>query len=101
MGRKRKSTTNKTKNNRKKSIGTNIDLVVIILFVISILLFILIYGEKGVIGEVLSPALGGIVGFIKYLIPIGVMGLAVCTAKDDKNYLTSKIIQFADRKSVV
>jgi len=95
LGRKRKSTTNKTKNNRKKSIGTNIDLVVIILFVISILLFILIYGEKGVIGEVLSPALGGIVGFIKYLIPIGVMGLAVCTAKDDKNYLTSKIIQFA------
>lgn len=98
MGRKRKKATGKNNssyNNRKKALGANIDLVVIILFVVSILLFILIYGEKGVIGEVLSPALGGIIGFIKYLIPIGVMGLAICTAKDDKNYITSKIIQFA------
>lgn len=96
MGRKRKkSTSRKNSNNKKKALGANIDLVVIILFVVSILLFILIYGEKGVIGEVLSPALGGIIGFIKYLIPIGVMGLAICTAKDDKNYITSKIIQFA------
>ena len=61
----------------------------------SILLFILIYGEKGVVGEILSPALGGIIGFIKYLIPIGFMGLTICTAKDDKGYVTSKIIQFA------
>ena len=93
MGRRKKRNTSKTTNN-KKSTGLNIDLVVIILFVISILLFILIYGEKGVIGEVLSPALGGIIGFIKYLIPIGFMALAICTAKDDKNYITSKIIQF-------
>ncbi len=96
MRRKRKkNTSRKNGNNKKKALEANIDLVVIILFVISILLFILIYGEKGVIGEVLSPALGGIIGFIKYLIPIGVMGLAICTAKDDKNYITSKIIQFA------
>ncbi len=94
MGRRKKKNSNKTSNN-KKSTGLNIDLVVIILFVISILLFILIYGEKGVIGEILSPALGGIIGFIKYLIPIGFMALAICTAKDDKSYITSKIIQFA------
>ena len=94
MGRKKKKTTNKVANNKRNS-KINIDLVVIILFVISILLFILIYGEKGVIGEILSPALGGIVGVIKYLIPIGFMALTICTAKDDKNYITSKIIQFA------
>ena len=95
MGRKRKNSTNKNKQTKRKSSGINIDLVVIILFVISILLFILIYGEKGVVGEILSPALGGIIGFIKYLIPIGFMGLTICTAKDDKGYVTSKIIQFA------
>ena len=96
MGRKRKKTANKAANtNKKRNSKINIDLVVIILFVISILLFILIYGEKGVIGEILSPALGGIVGFIKYLIPIGFMALTICTAKEDKNYITSKIIQFA------
>ena len=95
MGRKRKNSTNKNKQTKRKSSGINIDLVVIILFVISILLFILIYGEKGVVGEILSPALGGIIDFIKYLIPIGFMGLTICTAKDDKGYVTSKIIQFA------
>ncbi len=99
MGRKKKSTNNagaknNTKNTRKKS-GINIDLAVIGLFVTSILLFVLIYGEKGAIGEILSPALGGIIGFIKYLIPIGFMILAVCVAKDDRNYLTSKLIQYA------
>ena len=31
-----------------------------------------------------------IAGFIKYLIPIGFMGLAVCIAKDDRSYVTSK-----------
>ena len=99
MGRRKKSTnTNKksysTKNTRKKS-GINIDLAVIGLFIVSILLFVLIYGEKGAIGEILSPALGGIIGFIKYLIPIGFMALAVCIAKDDRGYVTSKLIQYA------
>ena len=99
MGRKKKSTnTGKrsytTKNTRKKS-GINIDLAVIGLFIVSILLFVLIYGEKGAIGEILSPALGGIIGFIKYLIPIGFMILAVCIAKDDRGYVTSKLIQYA------
>lgn len=91
--RKRKNTTNT--NNKRKKTGINIDLAVIILFVVSILLFVLIYGEKGAIGEILSPTLGGTVGIIKYIIPIGFMGLAVCIAKDDKNYIFSKLIQYA------
>ena len=93
MGRKRKKgNTNNNKGKKKSSL--NIDLAVICLFIVSILLFILIYAEKGVIGEILSPALGGIIGFIKYFIPIGTMAIAVSLAKDDKNYLTSKLIQY-------
>ena len=92
MGRK-KGSKNKKKTTKKAS-GINIDLAVISLFVISILLFILIYGEKGAIGEILSPALGGMIGFIKYIIPIGMMFIAICVAKDDKNYLTSKLVQY-------
>lgn len=96
MGRKKKKTTSNSKyNNKKRSTGINIDLAVIILFVISILLFILIYGEKGVVGEILSPALGGIIGIIKYLIPIGFMALSISVAKDDRSYITSKVIQVA------
>ncbi len=99
MGRRKKSTNSSkknytSKNTRKKSV-INIDLAVIGLFIVSILLFVLIYGEKGAIGEILSPALGGIIGFIKYLIPIGFMILAVCIAKDDRGYVTSKLIQYA------
>ncbi len=98
MGRKKKKTNNNGKNkgyNSKKKTGINIDLAVIVLFVVSILLFVLIYGEKGAIGEILSPALGGIIGFIKYLIPIGFMILTVCIAKDDRGYITSKLLQYA------
>ena len=91
MGRKRKYTT----RNRKKSNSVNIDLTVIILFVLSILLFVLIYGQKGVIGEIISPALGGIIGIIKYFIPIGIMLIAINIARDDTKYVTSKLIEYA------
>jgi S-DNA-T family DNA segregation ATPase FtsK/SpoIIIE len=86
LGRKRKST---------KKTGGNIDLAIIILMVISILLFVLIYGEAGALGEILSPALGGIIGFIKYIIPIGMLAITFCIAKEDKNYLISKLMQYA------
>ena len=97
VGRKRKTNRNRNSksNYRKKTSGINIDLAVVLLFLASLLLFVLIYGEKGVIGEILSPALGGIVGFIKYVIPIGFLGLAVSVAKDDKRYIMSKLIQYA------
>ncbi len=90
MGRKRSS----KKKSNKKSTG-NIDLAVIILLVVSILLFVLIYGENGAIGEMLSPMLGGVIGFIKYIIPIGTIAIAVCIAKEDKNYIISKLFQYA------
>ena len=93
MGRKKKKSTS-TKNS-KKSTGINIDIAVIILFLVSILLFVLIYGEKGAIGEILSPTLGGIIGSIKYIIPIGFMAIAICVAKDDRSYIASKLIQYA------
>jgi len=97
LGRKKKRTNSSSKNSnsKKRKNGINIDLAVIIMFIVSILLFVLIYGEKGVIGEILSPALGGIVGVIKYIIPIGFLVLTVCIAKDDRNYITSKLIQYA------
>ena len=90
MGRKRSS----KKKSNKKSTG-NIDLAVIILLVVSILLFVLIYGKNGAIGEMLSPMLGGVIGRIKYIIPIGTIAIAVCIAKEDKNYIISKLFQYA------
>ena len=92
MGRRKKRSTTNGKNKRKS--GINIDLAVLVMFVITILSFVLIYGENGVVGEILSPALGGIIGIIKYVIPVGFLVLTVCIAKDDRNYITSKFIQY-------
>ena len=53
---------------------------------LGILLTVLIYAQTGTLGEILSPALGGIVGIIKYVIPLGMIGIAISLAKNDKNY---------------
>ena len=88
MGRKRKTSTRKNSKNK-----VNIDLAIVTLLMLSVLLFVLIYGEKGAIGEILSPMLGGIMGFIKYLVPIGTMAVAISMAREEKNYVVSKIIE--------
>ena len=90
MGRKKGSKNKSTKRKAK----SNVDVAVVTLLVVSVLLFILIYAEKGAIGKVLSPMLGGMIGFIKYLIPIGTFALALTVARDDKNYVFSKVIQY-------
>ena len=89
MGRKRTR-----KKNSKKNKSVDIDLAVIFMVVVSILLFVLIYAEKGAIGEFLSPILGGIIGPIKYLIPIGFLVMAFTLTKCKEKYVTSKVIQY-------
>ena len=56
---------------RSKKNKIDINVAVVALVLISILLMILIYTKSGYLGETLSPMLGGIIGFIKYIIPIG------------------------------
>lgn len=91
MGRKRRKTSG-TKQKKKKN--SSIDLAVIGCFVIGILLMILIYAETGTVGEVLSPVLGGIIGKVKYIIPLGMIGISISLVKNDKDYLFTKICQF-------
>ena len=54
----------------KKKNKTILNIQVVALIVASILLGILIYTKSGYIGENLSPILGGIMGWIKYIIPV-------------------------------
>ena len=83
----------KRKNSKKKA--NKIDVEVVLLIVISIVLAILIYTQSGYLGEMLTSLLGGLVGWIKYLIPIGTFSLAIYIVYDDKNYLSSKLIKYA------
>ena len=78
----------------KKKNKSKLDLQVVTLIVASILLGVLIYTKSGYIGETLSPILGGIMGWIKYIIPIGTFTIAIFLARDeDKENCIKKIFR--------
>ena len=79
---------------RKKKNKKSIDAVFIMLLILSVITAIIIYLKTGYIGEVISPVIGGIVGSIKYFIPIGLFLLAIITVKEEKKSYTTRILQF-------
>jgi len=88
---RKKGSTTKSKSNSKTM---DIDFAVISLIVVGILLFVLIYGENGTVGGIVGPLLGGIIGKVKYVIPIGFFAIGINSMKVKKNYLSSKLIQY-------
>jgi len=81
---------------RSKKKSNKLDLQVVTLIIASILLGVLIYTNSGYIGEHLSPILGGIMGWIKYIIPVGTFAIAIFLASDeDKESFSKKVIQYA------
>ncbi len=80
---------------RTKKNKVDVNVAVVFMILISILLAILIYTKSGYIGEHLSPILGGIMGVIKYIIPVGTFLIAIYMTTEDKEYLVSKLIQYA------
>lgn len=83
------------KRGRRKKKTIDINVAVVILVIVSVLLFVLIYTKSGYIGEHLSPMLGGIMGFIKYIIPIGTFLIAIYMTHNEKEYMYAKLIQYA------
>lgn len=86
MAKRRKKTTNKRIQTRK-----NISIVMLI--ILSILLAVLIYGKTGYIGGNLTPILGGMIGIIKFAIPIGTFIIAISIASDRKELASTKLIE--------
>ena len=83
------------KRGRKKKKETNLNLLVAGLIMSSIVLGVLIYTNSGTIGEFLSPFLGGVMGYVKYILPIGVFTMAIYIAYQEENNWGAKIIQFS------
>ena len=83
-----------TKKKKKQQKGIDINIAVVLMIIVSILLGVLIYGKSGYIGQILSPILGGIMGPIKYIIPVGMFIIAIYITYQDREYLFSKLIQF-------
>ena len=65
------------------------------MIVTSILLAVLIYTNSGFIGEHLSPFLGGMMGYIKYILPIGLFALSIYVAYQGETSWGKKILQFS------
>ena len=60
------ATKKKSNNKKKKSkLKMNIDVEVILLFIIGIITAILIYGKSGYMGSLLNEIFGGIFGLLK------------------------------------
>ncbi len=80
---------------KKKKEQKKLDIQVVILFIISIVLGILIYGKPGYIGQNLIPQLEYAIGWTRYLLPIALFFSAVDLAcEQDKRTITIKILQY-------
>ena len=90
---KRKYKKRKTTKATKKR-ASNIDLTIVALIILSVLLMVLIYGKSGVVGIKLNEILGGMMGIIKYVLPIGIFAVAIKLACADNEYISSKLMQY-------
>jgi len=62
--------------------------------VFSVLLAVLIYTKSGLIGIKLNEVLGGIMGVMQYVLPIGIFTISIKLACEGRETLTSKLIQY-------
>ena len=89
-----KRKTKKKTNKKAKKRASNMDLAVVAIIILSILLCVVIYGNSGIVGVKLNEILGGMMGIIKYILPIGTFLIGIKLALDDDEYLTSKLTQY-------
>ncbi len=79
----------KRKNKKKQADG-----LIVSLIIISILLTILIYTNSGYMGQYINPILGGLMGCIKYIFPLGTFAVAILLACNNKELFRAKVLQY-------
>ena len=82
------------KKRYKRAKASKMDITVVALIILSILLAVLIYTKSGVIGLKLNEILGGMLGIIQYILPLGVFIMAIKMASEGNDGLMSKLIQY-------
>ena len=88
-------TTKTTARRSTKKQASRLDLAIVVLFILSILSAVLIYTKSGVIGVKLTEILGGLMGIIRYVLPIGIFAVAIKIACEDRDELSYKLAQYA------
>lgn len=93
MAKRRKRRTTGKSNTANKKQDMNITVIGTIIF--SVLLAVLLYTNSGEIGQKLNEILGGLMGGLKYILPIGTFAIAIKMAcKDEEDYVTKKLVQY-------
>ena len=90
--RTRKSTSKAKRYSKNKK--NNLDAIVVGVIVLSLLFAVLIYTNSGYMGKCLNEILGGMMGILKYIFPLGTFAIAVKIACKDNEYLRTKLIQY-------
>ncbi len=88
MAKKRKYHKRKTDDTlTTKVIGT---------IVFSVLLAILLYTNSGLLGQKLNEVLGGMMGWLRYILPIGTFAISIKMACNEKEneYISKKLMQY-------
>ena len=84
----------KRRYKKRKKTASRLDVAVVTLIVLSILLAVLIYTKSGTVGIKLNEVLGGIMGIMQYVLPIGGIAIAIKLASDGREEITSKLVQY-------
>ncbi len=84
----------KRRYKKKKNRASKSDVAVVSLIILSILLAVLIYTKSGVIGVKLNEILGGMIGIVQYILPIGIFAIAIQLASEGSEELTPKLVQY-------
>ena len=88
-------TTKTTARRSTRKQASRLDLAIVVLFILSILSAVLIYTKSGVVGVKLTEILGGLMGIIRYVLPIGIFAVTIKIACEDRDELAYKLAQYA------
>ena len=93
---KKRNTTRKKAGNKRNTKSQELNLNIIGTIVFSVLLAVLLYMNSGEIGQKLNEILGGLMGILRYILPVGTFAIAIKMAcKDEEDYVTKRLVQYA------
>ena len=79
---------------KKKNDEINVNVQITLLIIFSVLLGVLIFSESGLLGKGISTILGGLMSWVKYILPVGIFILGVYLIFNKSEGLKGKAILY-------
>ena len=94
--RKRKYTKRKSSYNTRNSSNNDINIMVIGTIIFSFILAVILYTNSGAVGQKLNEVFGGLIGILRYVLPVGSFIIAIKMAvNEEEDYVTKKLVQYS------